>query len=298
MVLPVVVSLQYLHVFVHVYVVVDLNPSSDTEDPFHHVTRFADHFYVQYIQSVADSQPVQKLQKKNKEEQRIDLSQEFAMHTAKLFVQFERKYRSLSTSTSFESARMKAFRSYKLDKLLESYLIADCLTVLMLPLQQQAQNKYTSVLNALNGLNLDKFSTKSLIFVLLNRSMQIFHSKMSNSSGHEVDSSTSTSVRSSSSSSTSNDNLTSNPFISYMNGTIAANLFLADKDSRDIFYQLIVVAPLDLAGTESESKDSNGEQGFSLTLIGQTLIRLDDMVEKTVRTMYVSAYMYVCMYVE
>jgi hypothetical protein len=100
-----------------------------------------------------------------------------------------------------------------------------------------------------------------------------------------------------------------------MNGTIAANLFLANKESRDIFYQLIVVAPLDLTGTEDESKDSNGKildylfqvllihrsyydrgsgtngQGFSLSLIGQTLIRLDDVVKKTV----CSICMYVCL---
>lgn len=243
------------------YVVADTNPSSDTEDPFHHVTRFADHFYVQYIQP--NPTGVEKKKEKSKErEEKIDLSQEFAIHTAQLFSQFESKYRSVSTSTSFESARMKAFHNHKLDHLLESYLIADCLTVLMLPLQQHAQNKYTSVLNALNGLNLDKFSTKSLIFVLLNRSMQIFHSKMNFSNGLEVDSSTSfrsNSSNSNSNSSTSNDNLTFNPFISYVNGTIAANMFLANKESRDLFYQLVVVAPLDLTGAEDESKDSNGK---------------------------------------
>lgn len=240
------------------YLVADTNPNSDTEDPFHHVTRFADHFYVQYIQP--NPTGVEKKKKSMEREEKIDLSQEFAVHTAQLFSQFERKYRSVSTSTSFESARMKAFHNHKLDRLLESYLIADCLTVLMLPLQQHAQNKYTSVLNALNGLNLDKFSTKSLIFVLLNRSMQIFHSKMSASNGQKVDSSASfRSNSSNSNSTTSNDNLTSNPFISYVNGTIAANMFLANKISRDLFYQLVVVAPLDLTGTEDESKDSNGK---------------------------------------
>ena len=229
--------------------------SSGVEEPFHHVIKFADHFYVQHIQPVADilQRPTLNRNMAPKEES-IDISQDFSILTAKLLAQFERKYRIVSTSTSFQSARMKAFHNNKLDQLLESYLIADCLTVLMLPLQQHAHNKYTSVLNALNGLNLDKFSASSLIFVLLNRSMQIFHSKITDGVARAVDKSSNSS---STSSSSAKSNLSS-PFVSYMNGTIAANMFLSNKESREIFYQLVVASLLHIVDIENEDKDLNG----------------------------------------
>ena len=230
------------------------------EEPFQHVTKFADFFYVQHIQPATDIHSTFHRDMAQKEE-KIDISQEFAILTATLLGQFERKYRIVSTSTSIQGARMKAFHNYKLDHLLESYLIADCLTVLMLPLQQHAHNKYTSVLNALNGLNLDKFAASSLIFVLLNRSIQIFHSKVTDASEQRAARATNSSCSGSSSSSTMSSSGKSNassPFISFLTGTIAANLFLANKESREIFYQLVVASPLHTVDIESEEKDTNG----------------------------------------
>ena len=231
------------------------------EEPFHHVTKFADVFYVQHIQPATDIHSTFHRDMAQKEE-KIDISQEFAILTATLLGQYERKYRIVSTSTSIQGARMKAFHNHKLDHLLESYLIADCLTVLMLPLQQHAHNKYTSVLNALNGLNMDKFGASSLIFVLLNRSIQIFHSKITDASeqraARATNSSCSGSGSSSSTMSSSAKSNASSPFISFLTGTIAANLFLANKESREIFYQLVVASPLHTVDIESEEKDTNG----------------------------------------
>ena len=232
------------------------------EEPFHHVTKFADLFYVQHIQPATDIHSTLHRDMAQKEE-KIDISQEFAILTATLLGQYERKYRIVSTSTSIQGARMKAFHNHKLDHLLESYLIADCLTVLMLPLQQHAHNKYTSVLNALNGLNLDKFGASSLIFVLLNRSIQISHSKITDAFEQRAARATNSSCSgsgsgSSSTMSSSAKSNASSPFISFLTGTIAANLFLANKESREIFYQLVVASPLHTVDTESEEKDTNG----------------------------------------
>ena len=184
------------------------------DEPFQQVIQFADDYYLKVLSDGPSSLD-------------IDASHAFSAHADKLLAKLDKKiHSSLSFSSSSQTFEMKAILNSKLDRLLECYLVADMLTTLMLPLQKSAENKYTSVLNVLlNGMNMDIFETQSLLHVILNRGLQNLFTKFVISLANKLKKENKRegfAVLSA-----------SNGFISPLNGTIAANLFLANKESKE-----------------------------------------------------------------